>query len=105
MNTVPPAGGEFLQYPIMPGRGIDSRQTGSIQEAAVMQSDADKVGSAVGGCAYKQATVGHKVVNLEQETADKQHGPSEEKIRLHFLRVVTPPPQKKNAVSCRNKST
>lgn len=75
--------GEFLQYPVVPGRGVDSRQTGSIQEAAVMQSDADEVGGAVGGCTYKQATVGNKVVNLEQETpADQQQlGPSEEVIR------------------------
>lgn len=64
----------------MPGGGVDSRQASSIQEAAVMQSDADEVSGAVGGCAYKQATVGHKVENLEGETqANKQqHGPREE---------------------------
>lgn len=62
-----PATGEFQQYRIMPGGGVDPRQTGSIQEAAVMQSDADEVGGAVGGRAYKQATVGHKVVNLVGE--------------------------------------
>lgn len=66
----------------MPGGGVDSRQTGSIQEATVMQSDADEVGGAVGGRAYKQATVGHKVENLEGQTpADKQqHDPREEII-------------------------
>lgn len=50
----------------MPGGGVDSRQTGSIQKAAVMQSDADEVSGTVGGCAYKQATGGHKVVNLKE---------------------------------------
>lgn len=65
--------GEFLvcqapQYLVMPAGCVDSCQTCSIQEAAVMQADADEVGGTVGGSAYEQPTTGHKVVNLEEET-------------------------------------
>lgn len=92
-----PASKESQQYPFGPGRGVDSCQTGGIQEAAVMQSGADEVGSTVGGCAYKQATVGHKVVNLEQETAankqqqQQQHDQVKRKLDNfihHSTRVV-----------------
>lgn len=59
---------EAQQYLVLPAGCIDSCQTCSIQEAAVMQADADEVGGTVGGSAYEQPTTGHKMVNLEEET-------------------------------------
>lgn len=56
-----------IKYLILPTGCIDTGQTRSMQEATVMQTDADEVSSTVGGGTYKYPTTGHKVVNLDVE--------------------------------------
>lgn len=55
---------DAVQYLILSTRSVDTGQTCSVQEATVMQADADEVSSAVGRSAYEYPTTRHKVVNL-----------------------------------------
>lgn len=46
---------------------IHTGQTRSIQEATIMQADADKVSSTVGWSTYEYSTTGQKMVDLGKQ--------------------------------------
>lgn len=51
-------------YLLLPTGRIDPSQTGSVQESALVEADADEVCSTVGRRAHQNTTIGQKVVNL-----------------------------------------
>lgn len=51
-------------YLLLPTGCIDSSQTCSVQESALMEADADEVCGTVGRCAHQNTAIGQKVVNL-----------------------------------------
>ena len=53
-----------MQYLFLSAGGVDARQTGLVQEATVVQTDADEVGGAVRGGAHQHAATGNEVVHL-----------------------------------------
>lgn len=53
-----------LPYLLLPTGCIDSSQTCSVQESALMEADADEVCSTVGRCTHQNTAIGQKVVNL-----------------------------------------
>lgn len=58
---------DTVRYLVMPTGCIDTGQTCSMQEATVMQPDADEISSTVGRSTYEYPTTRQKVVNLEVE--------------------------------------
>lgn len=55
-----------MQYLFLPAGGIDAGQAGRLEEATLMQPDADEVGRTVGGGAHQQTAGGDAVVHLQQ---------------------------------------
>ena len=73
-----------MQYLFLSAGGIDACQAGRVEEAAVVQPDADEVGRAVGGRADQQAAGGDAMVHLQQ---DRLHEVTDLSLRdsIHFL--------------------
>ena len=62
----------FCNYLFLPAGGVDASQAGGVQEAAVMETDADEVGRAVGGRADQDPARGQTVVHLGPDTPRTQ---------------------------------
>lgn len=65
-----PSGPPYSPYLLLPTGSIDSSQTCSVQEAALMEADTDEVRSTVGRCAHQNTAIGQKVVNLVVQFAN-----------------------------------
>lgn len=63
-----------LSYLLLPTGCIDSSQTCSVQESALMEADADEVCSTVGRCAHQNTAIGEKVVNLVVQFTKRRRG-------------------------------
>lgn len=54
----------LTRYLLLPTGGVDAHQTARVQEAAVVQAQADEVGGRVGGRAHQDTAAGESLVHL-----------------------------------------